>query len=343
MPPAPPSPRPWPTSSPAPTGYAPSRSTTGPSTSASRSPPPWGGALSTHGYLILFYGDAIAQLLCAAIVFLRLPETRPEHTGQRGEPSGSADTKAAVPRARINLGTVFRDGPFVSLVGLAFLLTMVFGMGQIALPVVMGRQGYPATQFGLVFAVNGILVVLAQIPTTRMIRRRGRTGMIITASLLFGFGMALSGLANSMAFYACTVAVWTVGEIIWMPVSQALVAELSPPHGRGRYQGVFSMARQASFLLASLTAGVMLSTWGPDSVWCTCALLGLLSAAGYLALSRGRSGRRLEAARHAAAAQHSGTDSGTDPSITAAGAASPRGSGRRATAGETPVPPITAP
>ncbi|WP_063770238.1 MDR family MFS transporter [Streptacidiphilus melanogenes] len=259
------------------------------------------GVLSSHGYLLLFYGDAITTLLCALVVFLRIPETRPERPAD-------ATQDSSTPEEQVGLGTVFRDGPFVSLVGLTFLIAMTIGLGQVAVPVVMGRQGFSATDYGLVVAINGVLIVLAQIPATRMIRGRGRTGIQVAASLLFGFGMALCAFApgassGGMAVYALSVAVWTVGEIIWTPVNQALVAELSPVHGRGRYQGAYSLAWQASSFLAPLAAGGMLTLWGAGSVWLTCAIVGVVAAGGYVRLMRGRSGRRLEAARLAAAAE----------------------------------------
>ncbi|SEM40179.1 MDR family MFS transporter [Streptacidiphilus jiangxiensis] len=273
------------------------------------------GALAAHGFLILFYGDAITTLLCAVVVFLRIPETRPSApsapTASSASSAGAAPAGGEVPR--IGLVTVFRDGPFISLVGLTFLLAMVIGLGQVALPVVMGRQGYSASQFGLVVAVNGVLIVFAQIPATRMIKRRGRTGVLVTASLLFGLGMALCGWADSMSFYAVTVVVWTLGEIIWTPVNQALVAELSPVHGRGRYQGVFSLAWQTSSFLAPLASGVMLAAWGAGSVWFTCAVLGLVAAVGYVGLMRGRSGRHLAAAQAAAIGSVAGKSDATAP------------------------------
>ncbi|WP_052443119.1 MDR family MFS transporter [Streptacidiphilus neutrinimicus] len=271
------------------------------------------GVLSSHGYLLLFYGDAITTLLCALVVFLRIPETRPERPAQavaRSAARTAAQDAArdAAPQERAGLGTVFRDGPFLSLVGLTFLIAMTIGLGQVAVPVVMGRQGFSATDYGLVVAINGVLIVLAQIPATRIIRGRGRTGIQVAASLLFGFGMALCAFApgatsGGMAVYALSVAVWTVGEIIWTPVNQALVAELSPVHGRGRYQGAYSLAWQASSFLAPLAAGGMLALWGAGSVWLTCAIVGVVAAGGYVRLMRGSSGRRIEAARLAAAAE----------------------------------------
>ncbi|WP_051945252.1 MDR family MFS transporter [Streptacidiphilus rugosus] len=243
------------------------------------------GALAAHGFLILFYGDAITTLLCALVVFLRIPETRPERATE-DRPTGQE------PGPGIGMGTVFRDGPYMGLVGLTFLLAMVVGLGQVALPVVMGRQGYSASDFGLVVAINGVLIVFGQIPLTRLMRNRSRTGVLIAAALLHGFGMALCAFAGGMGFYALTVAVWTLGEILWTPANQALVAELSPVHGRGRYQGVFSLAWQTSSFLAPLGAGVMLAWWGADSVWGVRAALGLVSAAGYVVLMRGRAGQR---------------------------------------------------
>jgi MFS family permease len=251
------------------------------------------GVLSSHGYLLLFYGDAVTTLLCALVVFLRIPETRP------AQPSPDVDPPVAAAE-KVGLGTVFRDGPFISLVGLTFLIAMTIGLGQVAVPVVMGRQGFSATDYGLVVAINGVLIVLAQIPATRLIRGRGRTCIQVTASLLFGFGMALCAFATGatgggMAVYAFSVVVWTVGEIIWTPVNQALVAELSPVHGRGRYQGAYSLAWQASSFLAPLAAGGMLAAWGAGSVWLTCAIVGVVAAAGYVRLTRGSSVRRAEA------------------------------------------------
>jgi MFS family permease len=251
------------------------------------------GVLSSHGYLLLFYGDAVTTLLCALVVFLRIPETRPEH------PAPHPDQQPASEEG-VGLGTVFRDGPFISLVGLTFLIAMTIGLGQVAVPVVMGRQGFSATDYGLVVAINGVLIVLAQIPATRLIRGRGRTGIQVAASLLFGFGMALCAFATGatsggMAVYALSVVVWTVGEIIWTPVNQALVAELSPVHGRGRYQGAYSLAWQASSFLAPLAAGGMLAAWGAGSVWLTCAIVGVVAAAGYVRLMRGSTVHRTEA------------------------------------------------
>lgn len=118
------------------------------------------GLIASHGYLLLFLGDAFSTLLCAVVVFTRIPETRPT----------ALPHQEAKPQ--VSLGTVFRDRRFMSLVGLTFLLALVFQQGSTTLAVSMGKAGLSTTQYGLVAGVNGLLIVLLQIPVTRLIQGR---------------------------------------------------------------------------------------------------------------------------------------------------------------------------
>jgi MFS family permease len=185
------------------------------------------------------------------------------------------------------MGTVLRDAAFMGLVGLTFLIAMVDGLGGTALPIEMGRNGFDAEAYGLVISLNGLLIVLAQIPLTRLTERRSRLLVLVTAALLDGVGFWLTDFAATLWFYALTVVVWTAGEMLRTPANMALVAELSPTHARGRYQGVYSLAWQGASFLAPLAAGAMLTGWGGSSVWTACLALGLLCSAGYVRLLRG--------------------------------------------------------
>lgn len=257
------------------------------------------GAIAAHGYLLLFAGDAATTLLCAVVVFLRVPETRPTQPPAAAVPTETAGSGA---QAAVTLRTVLHSGLFMALVGLTFLTAMIDGLGSTALPIEMGRHGFDAQAYGLVISLNGVLIVLAQIPLTRISERRGRLGVLVVAALLDGIGFWLTGFAAALWFYALTVVVWTAGEMLRTPANMGLVAELSPTHGRGRYQGVYSLAWQGASFLAPLTAGVMLTGLGAESVWTACLALGAVSAAGYVWMLRGRPEARPTAERAAAAA-----------------------------------------
>lgn len=240
------------------------------------------GLIAAHGYLLLFVGDAATTLLCALVVFTRVPETRPEAAAS---PAASATADAAV---SVGLGAVLRDPVFMAFVGLTFLAGFVDGQGSIALPIVMGRQGFSPADYGLVVSLNGVLIVLLQIPITRIIQGRSRALMLSVAAVLTGCGFGLTAFAGSAWFYALTVTVWTAGEMLRVPPGMAIVAELSPVHARGRYQGVYSLAWSGASFLAPLTAGFLLAASGAGAVWLSCTLLGAVAAAGYVWLLRGR-------------------------------------------------------
>lgn len=92
--------------------------------------------------------------------------------------------------------------------------------------------------------------------------------------------------------YGLATGVWSLGEILSMPVVSALVANLSPPDLRGRYQGVFSFSFGAGLTLAPAVGGVVLERLGPRALWGGVAGLGIVVASGHLAAGRARRARR---------------------------------------------------
>ncbi|WP_329400067.1 MDR family MFS transporter [Streptomyces melanogenes] len=237
------------------------------------------GFVAQHSYLAGFLGEAALTLTCAVLVFLKLPESRPEL---------DAPLKAGrAPEPEVGLGTVFRDGRFMGVVGLSFLISLIFQQGYVGLPVAMGADGFSSADFGLAIAVNGVLIVAVQIPVTRAIEHRDPRRLLIVSSLLAGYGFGLTAFAGSVAVYALTICVWTLAEIVNSPTQTGLVVRLSPVHGRGRYQGVYTMSWSVAALVAPLMSGFVVDHFGADWLWGACAVLGSVAAGGYWLLMRG--------------------------------------------------------
>ncbi|MEV6976172.1 MFS transporter [Kitasatospora sp. NPDC093806] len=233
------------------------------------------GLIATHGYLTLFLLDALSTLICALVIFVRIPETKPDAPlAKSGEP-------------RVSLLTVFRDGRFMAVVGLNLLLALVAQQGSTILAVDMGRAGITAHEYGLVIGLNGLLIVVLQIPVTKWMEGRSRTALLVASALLIGWGFGLTALAGSSAwFYAFTVAVWTLGEILNAPTMMGLVTELSPTRARGRYQGVYSLSWSLASFLGPAAGGVLLERAGSAVTWGACGVLGTVAAGGYVLLGR---------------------------------------------------------
>lgn len=236
------------------------------------------GFIAEYSYRAGFLVEAVMTLLCAVVVFMKVPESRP--------PKAPAVLANATAADDVRLTTVLRDGRFMGVVGLSFVVALIFQQGYVGLPVAMGADGFSSSDFGTAIAVNGVLIVALQIPVTRFIRRRDPRRLLIVSSLLAGYGFGLTAFAGSVAVYALTVCVWTVAEIVNAPVQNGLVVQLSPAHGRGRYQGMFTLSWSAAALVAPLMSGAVIDHFGAEWLWGACAVLGTVAAFGYGLLMR---------------------------------------------------------
>ncbi|MFC8091963.1 MDR family MFS transporter [Streptomyces sp. NPDC127178] len=233
------------------------------------------GFIAEVSYLAGFLIEAGMTAVCAVVVFVKLPESRPERT--KSEKAGEDE---------VRLGTVLRDRRFMGVVGLSFLVALIFQQGSVGLPVAMGEAGFSPADYGFAIAVNGVLIVALQIPVTRFIERRDTGRILIVSSLLAGYGFGLTAFAGSVGVFALTVCVWTLGEMLNAPTQTGLVVRLSPAQGRGRYQGMYTLSWSVAALVAPLMSGLVIDRFGAEWLWGLCAVVGTAAAIGYGTLMR---------------------------------------------------------
>ncbi|WP_199510413.1 MDR family MFS transporter [Nucisporomicrobium flavum] len=240
------------------------------------------GMLAKVDYLLLFVVDAGTTLITALISLVFIAETRP--------------VRAAVRRVRggPGLGTVFRDRVFVSFLALNFVIVLVIMQHMSTLPIAMTADGLSPATFGWVIAVNGLMIVAGQLFVPKLIDGHNRSRVLALAILIMGIGFGLNAFAGSAAFYAVTVVIWTLGEMLQSPSNSALVAELSPSQLRGRYQGVNSLSWSAGSALAPVIGGFVQQHAGSAVLWLSCAALGVLVAIGQLVSGPARERRAAE-------------------------------------------------
>ncbi|PSJ30357.1 MFS transporter [Streptosporangium nondiastaticum] len=230
------------------------------------------GLMVSHGYTPIFLADGAATLACGVLVLAKVPETRPSPTPEPTAPLPGAGTTTSVP--------VHRDGPFMLFVLMTAVFAMVFQQGFSTLPVVMTAEGHPPETYSLVSAANGLMIVALQIPLTRLVSGRPPAVVLPAAGLLLGGGFGLTMFADSAAAFACTVLIWTLGEILQAPAGIAVTADRAPAHQRGRYQGVYGGAWSAAAFLAPAGGGWILDHWGATTLWALCALLATTAGLG---------------------------------------------------------------
>lgn len=234
------------------------------------------GFLANVDYFLLFAIDALTTATFGVVVLLRVPESQ----------SKEVATAARTRKTAARLGEAFRDSTFMIFVGLFVLVGLIYSQHLVTLPIDMAAKGLRPSDYGLAIGVNGALIVLSTISITRMAERWPRFRTIAVHAILLGVGFGLTGFADTLPFFAITVAIWTIGEVLGAAVAPALVAELSPPALRGLYQGMWGSSWGLAFFLGPVLGGFAYQQLGSIGFWSIAFVLGGVVAIGYLGLGR---------------------------------------------------------
>lgn len=191
----------------------------------------------------------LAGLLGMSFVTLFLAWTRMSETL-----GGPRPTRAEV-RGRMGPGPLLRS--YAQVVGdrayllflLGFVLLMSIEMGrQNFIPVHLAQDFPTQTLFGvpltgvkamsLMTAINTVMIVLFTIPASRWVQGRDLRRVMAAGFLLFTAGFAgLNGSAHLGTLMLASV-VLSIGELLYVPSRQTLLADLIPEDRRGAYLAV---------------------------------------------------------------------------------------------------------
>lgn len=105
---------------------------------------------------------------------------------------------------------------------------------------------------GLLRAENTVLVVAAALAAAALLRRVPDGVALAVGTALFTGGYMVLAVSRSGWLLLAAGLVLTVGELITVPVRQALLADLVPEAGRSRYLAVNNLTIRAAQLLAAL-------------------------------------------------------------------------------------------
>lgn len=225
-----------------------------------------GGWLAQQGFALLFWIDAISSVVFAVLVWRAVPETKPEVAASKG-----------------GFGIVLRDRVMVAFTLVTLGNALVYLQTVTMLPVAMAKV-MGLGEFGLAMALNGVLIVVVQPLVSDWLGRRDLSLTFALGVAVMGGGFALTAFVSSPGWLAVTIAVWTVGEIVTAGIAGTIVAALAPAHLRGRYSGLFGFAWSLASVLAPLVGSRLLDI-GPKTLWFTIGGIGLVSAAGMVALA----------------------------------------------------------
>lgn len=259
-----------------------------------------GGFIAQRSFQWLFWGDALTSATYAAILFLAVRETLPSRLAAGAAAAGGGAT--AAPHAHPPIGAVVRrilgHGVFLLFCLATHLVSISYMQSHTTLPLYMKGLGLTPQHYGLVTAVNALLVVVLQLPFATLTGRLPREAMLVVSSLFMAVGFGLTGYATTPLWLAGTVVVWTIGELLQAPYLSTVVADLAPADLRGTYMGMLTLSFASALMVGAPLGGWVLERFGSGALWAGSFGVALAGAAIYATVSPAI--RRAHAA-HAAA------------------------------------------
>lgn len=236
--------------------------------------PAAGGFLAAYSYAWLFAGDALTCWLAAVLLLVLLP---------RGRTAAASPAAAARGTAR----SPWADGPFLLLMGMVFLLASSFFQIFSTFPLYLKQAyGFPESRIGMLLGMNALLVVTFEMVLMHWAQQRNRLLLIAVGASLVCSGMAMLPLGSSAGFAILSTLIWTAGEMLSLPLMNALVADRAAAGSQGRYMGAYTMTFSAAFVVAPFTGTWVYERFGPETLWLGIGLLALPLLAWCLALRR---------------------------------------------------------
>ncbi len=235
-----------------------------------------GGFLASASYPLLFVIGGILTFLSSALIFIFLTES------VKPDPYKEKFTFK-------DLGKLKADHLFLLYCSVSLLLFVVIGQLVSTISVFsVDYVGISEAQLGFLYTLNGAIVILFQLPASKLTQSKILTRVLLWGSLGYSAGYFLFGFSNSFAWLFFCMLLISLSEIAVLPASMAIAANLSREKHHGLYMGGYGLAYALGWSFGPLIGGILIDLFSsiPVILWGVIAFLGLGAAFGFRWLER---------------------------------------------------------
>jgi MFS family permease len=228
-----------------------------------------GGFIILLDYHFLFYVNAIASL--AAGIYLTL--TPWPSLVKDESPDGETTLKPKL------YSSVLGDTKFLFFLLAIIPAQLVFFQHIGGLPLyIVDDLKYSTAAFGLLTAINTVLIIIVEVPLNNAMSNMAYGRSMFIGAMFAAVGFGAMAVARDTAPLILTIIVWTVGEMIFFPVTAAYASEIAPPNKRGEYMGYFQMTFSFAFSAGPWLGTVVYQNYGSVILWIGALVMGLVTA-----------------------------------------------------------------
>ena len=227
--------------------------------------PVLGGLLLLISWPALFLGVSVLTAAVFALAWRLLPRRgayAPEEPPERG-------SFAVIRRDRV-------FGLFLLSTALAYIVYVAY---ESVLPIsLVDTHGLAPSTWGFLVILNPAMVTLFQLRLTRWTAGIPPLPKLAAAIMLMGLPFLVLSVSAAVPVVLAVIFVFVVGEMLWVPTSQAVAAGLAPPDLRGAYLGAFSSMGAVGFALAPFTGLLVRDAGGDTVMWGFFAAMSIVGA-----------------------------------------------------------------
>lgn len=245
--------------------------------------PVLGALLSRISWDLLFWVEAGSSALFGVFVLVALPRDGRSAGSSRGaeqveaapakppEPAEVAQSTEAVerdqPAARRGYLAVLADRGFALFLVALVLNAIVYIQAPSVLSLHLDSLDYPPTVFGALASLNALMVILLEVPLTKVTQRFQARSAIALGMALTGIGLSLYSLPLGLLGFVLATMVWTMGEVTASPSMFAYPGMVAPPAMRGRYIAAATVASQAGYSIGPMVGTAVWVGVGGQMFW----------------------------------------------------------------------------
>lgn len=240
--------------------------------------PAAGGVIALYaGYKWLFVIDALTTFAAAALLYFKLPRVKIENAAVKNEVLADVSTSA------------YRDLRYLLFIFLVAVYATFFFQIFASIPQYFSKVcHYNEDTIGYLLALNGLLVVLIEMPLILKLEHSKKTFQFIIV------GALMLPLCFSMLYFGKGVMGWailytiviTFSEIFAMPFMMNYALSRPKKERQGQYAALYSISYGIANIAAPLLGLGIASRWGFDTMFIVLIGGGVLTTLGFFSLAK---------------------------------------------------------
>ena len=129
---------------------------------------------------------------------------------------------------------------------------------------------------GLIYAINPILIVFFQVPLVNRFKESNKVMLTGYGAFMMGAGTLMLVLPLTVFIAIISAIIYTVGEMLFMPVTQLICYQRADENKKGQGLGMYQTVYAASVVVGPAVGGVIYHKFGGDLLWYFSGVIGFI-------------------------------------------------------------------